>query len=168
MFARSVRRVWLALPIAALLAACEVPNVPTDPGFGGNAPTVSGSVAGEASSDLRVGLIGGPAGRTQQEAASAAVVNGAYTLSLPSSPRLDLMVNDNESYGFSLRAYRDLNGNRRYDAGDELTDAVSDTGVFRYFVSGGAPGTYVAGWNLYKDGVYVQNFSTAFNLRVEA
>lgn len=166
MFARTLRRWVIALPAMAFLTACDVPNVP-DVAGNGNSPTLRGQVTGVTGSDVRVGLLGAKsAGRPLEELVSSAVTDGSYTLRLPPSPRLDLMSgsNANESIGFTLRAYRDVNGNTRYDAGDVLTDAVAESGTFRFFVDDGAPGTYVAGWNLFQNGRYVQTFDTAFNL----
>ena len=161
---RLSRPMLTLLPALALLAGCDVPSLPS---VGLPGPTLTGTVAGESGSNLRVGLLGTPrAGGDKLELVSSSVSSGgSYRLQLPDTPRMDMMVNDNESVLFTLSAYKDLNGNGRFDASDELTDAAAQAGTFRYFAEDGAPGGYKAGWNLYKDGTYVQSFDTAFVLR---
>lgn len=159
-------RALALVPMLALLAGCDVPNVPLV-GGGGSAPTINGQVKGVTGSNVRIGLLGAKsAGQAKREIATSTVgADGSYSLTFPGSPPFDLMVNDNDSVLFSLSAYKDLNSNGRYDTSDELTDAAAQSGTFRFFVEDGPPGSYKSGWNLYQNGQYVQSFSTAFVLQ---
>lgn len=149
------------LPLVLLLAACDAPTLPG--GALGDGPVLSGS-APEAA-NLRVGLVGRKTPSSpDQELVSTPVTAGRYTLTVPASPRLDFMLNDNESILLTLRAYEDVNANGRYDEGDRLTDAAAVGGTFRYFAEDSPSGAYRAGWNQFRDGTYTQTYSTAFNL----
>lgn len=162
---RSLSRFALVLaPTLFVLAGCDVPSVP---GISMPGPTINGQVKGSAASALRVGLLGSKsAGTAKREIATAPVsADGAYSLQLPNSPPLDLMTDANSSVAFTLSAYTDKNGNGKYDSTDELSDAAAQNGTFRFFVDDGPPGSYKSGWNLYKDGQYVQSFNTAFVLQ---
>jgi hypothetical protein len=161
---RSLTRIALMAPALALLAGCDVPSVP---GISMPGPTLNGQVKGEAGSNLRIGLLGSKsAGQAKREIASSSVGSGgAYTLQLPNSPPLDLMTDANSSVAFTLSAYKDTNSNGKYDTTDEISDAAAQNGTFRFFVDDGPPGSYKSGWNLYKDGQYVQSFNTAFVLQ---
>ncbi|MFN3431036.1 MAG: hypothetical protein ACK46X_13910 [Candidatus Sericytochromatia bacterium] len=161
-----IRHVAIALPLLAVLAGCDVPSVP---GIDVPGPTLRGQVKGETSSNLRVGLLGTKtAGAPERELRSAAVgSDGSYTLQLPNSPPLDLMVNANDSVVFTLTAYEDTNKSGSFDPADKVTDAVAQSGRFRFFVEDGPPGSYKSGWNLYNNtsGTYSQSFETAFVLQ---
>ena len=137
------------------------------PGVGTPGPTINGQVKGESADNLRVGLLGAKsAGQAQREIASSAVSSaGSFNLQFPNSPPLDLMSSANESVTFALTAYIDKNANGKYDSTDELSDASPQSGTFRFFVDDGPPGSYKSGWNLYKNGQYVQSFDTAFVLQ---
>lgn len=159
-------RALAIVPMLVLMAGCDVPNVPLA-GGGGSAPTINGQVKGVTGTNVRIGLLGAKsAGQAKREIATSTVgADGAYSLTFPGSPPFDLMVNDNDSVLFSLSAYKDLNSNGRYDTTDELTDAAAESGTFRFFVEDGPPGSYKSGWNLFRNGQYVQSFSTAFVLQ---
>jgi hypothetical protein len=164
---RYMTRVALTLiPTLTLLAGCDVPNVP---GVGTPGPTINGQVKGTIADNLRVGMLGSKsAGQPKREIASSAVgSSGSYSLQLPNSPPLDLMVNATDSAAFTLSAYVDKNKNGKYDTTDELTEAAAQTGTFRFFLEDGPPGSYKSGWNLYNasTGTYTQSFTTAFVLQ---
>lgn len=164
---RYMSRCAIALvPVLALLAGCDVPNVPLA-GGSTSAPAINGQVKGVAGGNVRIGLLGAKsAGQSKREIATTEVgADGSYSLQFPGSPPFDLMVNDNDSVIFTLSAYKDLNDNDRYDTSDELTEVAAQSGTFRFFVDDGPPGSYKAGWNLYQNGQYVQSFSTAFVLQ---
>lgn len=168
----SPSRLVPALAAAALLAGCDVPNVPVGdlPNFGGGSgPTISGTLSGvQAGSNVRVALLGqARGGAARQELVSTALSGSSYSLQLPASPPLSMMSNDNESFAFSVAAYKDLNSNGRYDTTDEVLEAAADNGTFRFFAEGGPAGSYVEGWNRFENGRYTQNFNTAVNLRGE-
>ncbi|MFP5503637.1 MAG: hypothetical protein ACLGIN_14195 [Candidatus Sericytochromatia bacterium] len=157
------------LTLAVALAGCDVPNVPlTDlPGVGGGeAKTLTGSLKGvEDTEGVRVGLLGrtGP-GKPQMELRSTAVTGNSFNLTLPATPPLDFMVNDNESIVLMLTAYRDDNGNGRFDESDEVLEAAAQSGTVRFFTEDGPPGGYKKGWNLFQNGSYTQNFNIAFDM----
>lgn len=158
-------RVWAALAVAVSMPVfgCSVPSVPDLGAAPG--PTLRGTVQGASGANLRVGLLGAlRAGGQKRELASSSAASGSYTLQVPSTPPLDLMLNDNESVVFTLQAYKDLNGNQKYDATDELSDAAA-TGSLRYFDGDGPAGTYKKGWNLFRNGTYAQSFDVAMNLQ---
>jgi hypothetical protein len=161
------RHAAIALPLLAVLAGCDVPSVP---GIDIPGPTLRGQVKGESASNLRIGMLGEKsAGSGKREVAGAPVSSdGSYSLRLPNSPPLDLMVNANDSIAFTLTAYEDTNKNGAFDSSDTVTDAAAQTGTFRFFVEDGPPGSsQKAGWNLYNSstGMYSQSFETAFVLQ---
>lgn len=158
-------RLLALLPAALLLAACEAPTLP-GPAPSGSGPLLAGAAPEGAA--IRIGLIGRktPSG-ADMELVSAPVAAGRYSLSVPAKPRLDFMVDDNESILLTLRAYEDVNGNGRYDSGDRLTDDAAAGATFRYFDTDGPSGAYRAGWNQFRDGAYTQDYSTAFNFSSE-
>lgn len=160
------RHAAIALPLLAVLAGCDVPSVP---GIDIPGPTLRGQVKAESTSNLRIGMLGAKtAGAPKREVAGTSVgSDGSYTLQLPNSPPLDLMVNANDSVAFTLTAYEDTNKSGDYDSSDTVTDAAAQSGTFRFFVEDGPPGSYKSGWNLYNNtsGTYSQSFETAFVLQ---
>lgn len=161
------RHAAIALPLLAVLAGCDVPSVP---GIDTPGPTLRGQVKGESTSNLRIGLLGSKtAGAAKREVVGAAVASdGSYTLRLPNSPPLDMMVTANDSVAFTLTAYEDTNKSGAYDSADTVTDKAAQTGTFRFFVEDGPAGSsQKAGWNLYNSttGMYSQSFETAFVLQ---
>lgn len=150
----------VAIATTCALAGCDTPVGAL---LGGGGPTISGTVKGMSGSAVRVGLIGTPrAGAREREIASAATAGGAFLLTLPARPPIDLMEQPDEqrSIVFTLRAYEDSNGNNAFDAGEKLCECSS--GQFRYFSSDGPEGSYRAGWNQFSGGRYTQSFDTAF------
>lgn len=151
-----------ALTAALALTGCDTPVGAL---IGGGGPTIRGTVTDMTGDAVRVGLLGTPrAGAKAREIATAPTVGGAYTLTLPARPPIDLMEQPEElrSIVFTLRAYEDRNGNGAYDDGEPLCDCSS--GQFRYFSSDGPAGAYRAGWNTFSGGRYSQSFETAYNL----
>jgi hypothetical protein len=157
---------WATAPILlALVAGCNVPNLP---GTFGAAPTLKGQLQGgaTASSNMRVGLLGAlQAGQALQELVSAPVNRNSYTLQLPGSPPLSLMINnETQSIAFTLEAYQDPDNDGHYQSG-ETTTAVSTMGSIQFFTSDGGPGGPRSGWNVYQNGTWTQSFNVAFNLQ---
>lgn len=154
------RTIPLALASMLLLAGCDTPIGAV---LGGGGPTISGTVTGMSGSAVRVGLIGTPrANAREREIASTGTAGGAFMITLPGRPPIDLMQQPDESRSivFTLRAYEDSNGNNAFDAGEKLCECSS--GQFVYFASDGPAGSYKAGWNQLVGGRYTQSFDTAF------
>ena len=152
----------LALAATAALTGCDTPVVGAILGGG---PTIRGNVVGMQGAAVRVGLIGTPrAGANAREIATAATAGGAYAITLPARPPIDLMEQPDElrSIVFTIRAYEDRNGNDAYDSGETLCECSS--GQFRYFSTDGPAGSYKAGWNVFAGGRYSQAFDVAYNL----
>lgn len=150
------------LVVLTLLAGCDVPGVPS---FGGAGPTVTGTVKNMTGANVRVSMMGATsAGGATREIASAATSSGAFSLSLPGAPPIDLMEQPGEqrSIVFTLKAYQDGNANSRYDAGEQVCDCSS--GQFRYFAADGPEGSWKAGWNNLVGGRFTQSFNTAYAL----
>ncbi len=156
-----MRRV-LALTSVLLISGCA--NLPLA-GLGlGTGPVLLGQVSGATTSGWRVGLFGAaPA----IELASATVNGGTFSLALPAVPGAAAMEQPAEvqSIVFTLRAYQDTNGNGRFDAGERQGTSI---GSFRYFATDGPAGTYRAGWNQYRNGIYSQQFDAAFTVSAGA
>jgi hypothetical protein len=148
------------------LSACDVPSVPgvTTPGL-----DLAGSLTSTDSSNtvpIRVGLLGTLSGTTnQKELVSSPVTSNSYRLSVPASPSLDFMNGASQSIAFSLKAYKDFNKDGRYNSSDELLTQTVEAGIFRFYLNDGPAGSYKAGWNIYRNGVYSQSFPTAYNFK---
>lgn len=152
---------------AALAAACTLTGCDTPVGaiLSGGGPTIRGTVDDMQGASVRVGLIGTPkAGAKPREIATAPTLSGAFALTLPARPPIDLMEQPDElrSIVFTVRAYEDRNGNGAFDDGEPL--CACSSGQFRYFSTDGPDGSYRAGWNAFAGGRYSQSFDTAYNL----